>query len=266
MKNRKLSAHNLAVNCGLDVSKSTISNHLHNAGIYSYTAVQKPFISAKNQRKRLSWCKEHSQWDVMPEWGSIIWSDEASVEIGRSSSQELVWRKPGERYNLNCIKPTFKSGCKSIMIWGCFVGDRLGPLVFCEGNMNSDKYIKILNEHLKEFKASIENEWDMTLTFQEDNAAIHVSNKTKKWKEENNIACLPWPAQSPDLNPIENLWKVLKDNVQKKKRFPRTVAELKVALNEEWSKLSPALLFKLIDSMPKRVKMVLEAKGGPTKY
>lgn len=202
----------------------------------------------------------------MPEWGSIIWSDESSIEIGKSSRRELIWRKPGERYNLDCIRPTFKSGRKSLMVWGCFVGDRLGPLVFCDGYMNSDKYITILNKNLKEFKANIEDEWDTTLTLQEDNSRVHVSKKSKKWKEENEIICLPWPAQSPDLNPIENLWKVLKENIQKGGTFPRSIEELKIALNEEWRRLSPNLLFKLVDSMPKRVNMVLNAKGGPTKY
>ena len=78
--------------------------------------------------------------------------------------------------------------------------------------------------------------------------------------------CLPWPPQSPDLNPIENLWKILKDNIEKGENFPRSTAELKVALEREWTRLSPALLFNLVNSMQNRVKLVLKAKGGPTKY
>ena len=102
---------------------------------------------------------------------------------------------------------------------------------------NSEVYIKILNENLKEFKTSLENEWDVTLALQRDNAEIHVSKKSQKWKEESDIMCPPWPAQSPDISPIENLWKVLKANVQKRKIFPTSTEELKVALKEEWGRL-----------------------------
>jgi transposase len=266
MKNRQLPAHKLAENCGLEVSTTSICNYLHDANIYSRVAAKKPFVSAENQKKRLSWCKERSKWHVFPEWSGIIWSDESSVEIGKSSRRELIWRKPGERYNLDCLRPTFKSGRKSVMIWGCFVGNRLGPLVFCDGSINSDAYIEILEQNLIGFKASVEEEQDVPLILQEDNAAVHVSKKSKKWKEENGIVCLPWPAQSPDLNPIEKLWKILKDNVQKMKSFPRTIKALKIALEEEWGKLDPNLLSKLVESMPKRVKLVVDAKGGPTKY
>ena len=112
-------------------------------------------------------------------------------------------------------------------------------MAFCEGHVNSDQYIKILDENLKDFKASVETEWDTTLTLQEDNASIHVSKKSTKWKEENDIVCLPWPAQSPDLSPIENLWKTLKDNVAKGERFPRSTKEPEIALEKEWRRLSP---------------------------
>src|SRR6185369_4506371 len=266
MKNRSTSLHELTTNIGLEVSKTTVSSCLHDVGIGSYVAAKKPFISNENRKKRLIWCKEHINWS-MPEWSSIIWSDESSVEIGQSSRRELVWRKAGERYNSDCLRPTFKSGRKSVMVWGCFVGDRLGPLVICkEGCMNSDDYIKILSDNLKEFKNTIETEQDTILTYQDDNAKIHTSKKNREWKEQNGIESLPWPAQSPDLNPIENLWKILKDRTQQRKPFPRTVEQLKAALREEWGKLEPDVLINLVNSMPKRVKMVIEAKGGHSKY
>jgi len=68
------------------------------------------------------------------------------------------------------------------------------------------------------------------------------------------------------LNPIENLWKILKDRIQQRKPFPRTVEQLKAALREEWGKLEPDVLINLVNSMPKRVKMVIEARGGHSKY
>ena len=77
---------------------------------------------------------------------------------------------------------------------------------------------------------------------------------------------MDWPANSSDLNPIENIWKLLKDNIQKYESFPRIIYELKAALKEEWLKFGINILREVIDSMPRRINAVLEAKGGPTKY
>ena len=74
---------------------------------------------------------------------------------------------------------------------------------------------------------------------------------------------MDWPANSPDLNPIENLWKQLKDNIQSHKVFPRNINELKSALRKEWDNLDYSYFEA---SMPQRINAVLEAKGGPTKY
>jgi hypothetical protein len=189
------------------------------------------------------------------------------VEIGKSSRREIVWRRPGERYSKDCLRPTFKSGRKSVMVWGCFAGDRLGPLVICEdGRMNATKYIQVLDSHLKPFLKELEMEWGEGIIFQEDRCAIHTAKKSVSWKEENGIVALDWPAQSPDLNPIENLWKILKDRIQSREKFPRDTKELKVALQEEWSKIDSSLLFNLVESMERRVKEVLKQKGLPSKY
>ena len=86
------------------------------------------------------------------------------------------------------------------------------------------------------------------------------------WFKKKKIKIMDWPASFPDLNPIEKIWKMLKDNIQKREDFPRTVDELKIALREEWLKFDVSILRKVVDSMPRRIKAVLSAKGGPTKY
>ena len=71
------------------------------------------------------------------------------------------------------------------------------------------------------------------MVYQQDNAPIHTSRATKEWLRTNKIATIDWPVNSPDLDPTENIWKLLKDNIQKREVFPRTVNELKIALREE---------------------------------
>ncbi|GBC48705.2 transposable element tc3 transposase, putative [Rhizophagus irregularis DAOM 181602=DAOM 197198] len=102
--------------------------------------------------------------------------------------------------------------------------------------------------------------------FQQDNAPIHTTKITKDWLKKNKIVVIDWPANFPDLNPIENIWKQLKDNIQSCKVFPRTVDELKVALSEEWENLDCSIFEEVVASMPQRINAVLEARGGPTHY
>ena len=120
------------------------------------------------------------------------------------------------------------------MVWGCFCNNKLGPLVLIEGTLNSDKYIELLEEHLLPFlnDLGIENH-----IFQDDNAPCHASIKTRSWKENNLIKILPWPAQSPDLNPIENLWNELENRVRKYRPMPKNKNDFFAVLKEEWNKI-----------------------------
>ena len=92
-----------------------------------------------------------------------------------------------------------------------------------------------------------------------------MSNKATKWFEDNDIQVLVWPAQSPDINPIEHLWVSLKHALQQL-RPPKGVHELWDRVGEEWNKIPPETCQKLIESMPRRIQAVIKAKGGHTKY
>ena len=120
------------------------------------------------------------------------------------------------------------------MVWGCFCNNKLDPLVLIEGTLNFDKYIKLLEKHLLPFlnDLGIENH-----IFQDDNAPCHASIKTRSWKENNLIKILPWPAQSPDLNPIENLWNELENRVRKHRPMPKNKNDFFAVLKEEWNKI-----------------------------
>ncbi len=133
-----------------------------------------------------------------------------------------MWRKPGTAHHLSNTVPTVKHGGGSIMLWGCFSAAGTGRLVAIEEKMNAAKYRDILDENL------LQSAQDLRLgrrfTFQQDNDPKHKAKITKEWLHNNSVTVLEWPSQSPDLNPIEHLWRDLKMAVHQ--RLPSNLTEL----------------------------------------
>jgi transposase len=139
-----------------------------------------------------------------------------------------------------------------------------GPLIIVDGTMNGVKYQTMLGE-VKETMEELYGDLGDRL-FQQDNAPCHKAKRVSKWFEDENIPRIPWPAQSPDLNPIEPLWDELDHRIRKRKPLPANLTELKAALKEEWIQIPPPVYQKLILSMKERVSAVITAKGQPTRY
>ena len=102
--------------------------------------------------------------------------------------------------------PTVKHGGGSIMIWGCFSLSGVGHIYRVEGSINSSRYQNILKTYM--LPSSTKD-----VIFQQDNAPLHTSRSTKTWFQKRKIKLMDWPPQSPDLNPIETLWKKTEDEM-----------------------------------------------------
>ncbi len=101
-------------------------------------------------------------------------------------------------------------------------------------------------------------------TFQQDNDPKHTAKITKECFHNNSVTVLEWPSQSPDLNPIEHLWRDLKMAVHQ--RLPSNLTELERICKEEWQRIPKSRCEKLVASFPKRLMAVLNQKGSSTKY
>ena len=150
-KNRRATLQDITNNTLSNVSQSTIQRALHEHNINSRIAAKKPFIGEVNQAKRLAFAKKYQNLTI-DDWKNVLWTDESSFEISKNSRQVRVWRKPSERFDSSCLTPSFKSGRQTVMVWGCFIWGKRGPLVILpKGSINGAKYVEVMEEAMLDF-------------------------------------------------------------------------------------------------------------------
>lgn len=151
------------------------------------------------------------------------------------------------------------------MIWSCFTAKGPGYPCMIEGNMTAEDYRGILQSDLLDTLDHFGMEME-DIVFQHDNDPKHTAKSTREWLTESGLQVLEWPSQSPDINPIEHLWWIVKHRLKQYQTVARNNDELWERVVEIWNSISEDECMKLIESMPRRVAAVLAAKGGHTKY
>jgi transposase len=261
VKDRFISIAKIRRELELDhVSNWTIGRVIkRETGMQSCFALNKPFISDKNRKRRLEWCEIHKDW-TFDQWKRVIFSDESPYTL-RIRCRRRCWRKPGERYKNACLRKTVKHDQK-VMVWGCFAAHGVGIITWIKGIMRKEHYEDILNDSMIPSANLLFG--DDNFIFQQDNDPKHTANTIKEWFTDRNVEVLAWPSQSPDLNPIENLWGILDKRLAG--RTCNSEEELFKVLEEGWNALPVDLLTRLVESMPRRIQAVIDAKGDATKY
>ena len=251
----------MQVEHGVHISSSTTRRRLREAGLNGCKTRQKPRLTARHKRARLQFARLPKNWSAR-QWSRVIFSDESHFLIHRSDGRVYVRRMVGEALNENCVQATVQHGGGGIMVWGCISRKGMGILEKVNGRLDGNGYIYILENALVPTRdmLSMPRRW----IFQQDNATCHTSKLVKQWFKDENITVMNWPVQSPDLNPIENMWDHLKRTVGEKN--PKTTKELWKSVKDAWNKFPRERLLNLIDSMPNRCKAVIKARGGPTTY
>jgi hypothetical protein len=208
--------------------------------------------------------QKYKDWTA-DDWKRVVWSDESKFQLFGSESRQYCWKKPGEPLQDAHVQPTVKHGGGNIMVWGCFTSHGVGFLCRIHGGLDGELYRRILGE---EFKASLD--WyglDVkNIVFQQDNDPKHTAKLTKQWFVDNSVTVLDWPAQSPDLNPIEHLWDEVKRRLGSLPTRVVNAEDLWERIQSIWNDIDASICTKLIETMPDRVRDILEAGGGYTKW
>lgn len=258
LKERRATSFDLANRFTKPIAASTVRRILVARGVKCRTAIQKYVISPVNQKIRVAFAKSHKIWNK-ENWNKVCFSDESRFELCSSGKVKLRLRRGEEMQH---ALPKMQMGGGSVMVWGMITSVGVGPLVRVNGTMDQERYIKLLGDHVYSNYPSI-FEAD-GLIYQDDNAPAHRALNVKSWKSDMNMNFMDWPAQSPDLNIIENVWGLLKKRL-KGRKF-ESEDELWDAIKLLWFKIPQEFIDKLYNSCPRRMEEVIKMKGRATKY
>ncbi len=182
------------------------------------------------RQRRLTWAKEKKKW-TLAQWSKVLFSDENKFCISFGNQGPRVWRKDGEAHSPSCLKSSVKFS-QSVMIWGAMSSAGVGPLCFLKTNVTAPVYQEMWKIMLPSSDQLFK---DADFIFQQDLAPAHTAKSTKSWLNDHGVGVLDWPANSPDLNPIENLWCNVKRKIRNKR--PKNADELKATVKETWASI-----------------------------
>lgn len=263
-RDRKLNSRQLCGmwnKAGTIVSDSTVRRRLINAGMMARRPRVKPKLTPAMIKKRWTWAVKHKTMS-QDDWKRVVFSDEATFKILDDRIQ-YVRRRSHEENLPSCLVTRVKHPTQ-VMVWSCMSTFGVGRLHIHEGIMNQRSYQSVLEKRLMPQL----NEWfpDGNCIYMHDGAPCHTAKAVSTYLKQNRVKVLDWAGNSPDLNPIENLWKVVKDRVSRHR--PTTKTALIEALINVWHRDPEisTLCTKLIDGMTGRVEQLLKCHGKQTKY
>jgi len=245
-----------------NVSQRTIRRRLQvDLNLPSRKAARKPLLTPLMKTKRLAFANKYQHW-TPEQWSSVMFSDESTFKCIQMRHRSVRRPKGSSPFNSRYTVKTVKHP-DGVMVWGCFSGNKgSGGLYFLPKNvtMNADRYIEVLRDHLE-----VQFQIHQCQIFMHDSAPCHKARKVTKWLQDSNIPVLDWPGNSPDLNPIENCWNLMKQNLDSCNTS--SVPILKEELKKLWLlRLNHQMFKNLAESMPRRLQMVINNKGEMTKY
>ena len=161
-------------------------------------------LTVRHQAARLQWAKRHFRWGRQ-QWPRVLFSDESRFNLSHHDGRIRVFRRRGERFADNCLIGRDRFGGGSLMVWGSIMGRKKTNLIVVQGNLNAQGYI---NQILQPEAVSFLQRHRPAILIH-DNARSHVARICQQFLNRNNVNVLPWPAMSPDMNPIEHIWDYL---------------------------------------------------------
>ena len=263
-KKTELSSAQLVKVQGLKISARHVRGLLRNPGDLVF----------KKKKTSPKLTKEHraARWTFSNKWRGLIlelqrciFSDYKKWTLDGPRGLQKCWQAKDAPPKV-CMRRNMGGG--SLMTWGGFSIMGTTELAFVESTQKAVDHCETLEDHLLPhlhqhfFRNDAIDAW-----FQQDNASIHTAKYTQDWLKKYELKTMDWPALSPDLNPMENLWGILVHRVYVggTKQYLDKKA-LKAGIQAAWASIELDTIKSLIDSMKSRFDECIRLKGFKTKY
>ena len=248
---------------GTRISAQTVRNRLHMVNLHSRRPCVRIPLTRAHCRRRFQWAQGHVNWTIN-DWTPVLFTDESRFCVEYTDGRARVWRLPGERYQDACIYRRDRYGGGSVMVWaGISMGGKTDLYILRQGALNGMRYRdEILDVYVRPYAGAVGDGF----VLMDDNAPPHRARVVDDYLEQETIERMEWPAQSPDLNPIEHCWDMLQVAIGNRQHQPTTVQELENALFQEWNNIGQNQVQRLITSMRRQCRAVVIARGSNTSY
>lgn len=225
------------------ISHETARQALRRQGFRSRNVYKIPQITDRHRQTRVEFAIHHQNDD----FNDVFFTDEAMFQLEGNKLKVISKTK---------VTSGVSKFPQRIMIWGGISLRGSTTLAIIDSSVNSAVYCQTISGHLLQTGNVLYPEG---YRLQQDNARCHTSRETRRWLENNNINTIRWPAASPDLNPVENIWHLMKIEVER--QAPRNKAELKTIVDKTWSSVTEQYAERLILSMPERLRKCIAREG-----
>ena len=246
---------------GRSISSQTVRNRLKEVRLHARRPRRVLVLTRRHQIARLAWARRHLRL-TRADWANVLFVDETKIKLQSADGRKRVYRRRGERHSEACVEEMDRfGGGGNLMVWGGVSMHTKTPLIRVNGGLTAARYQNdILRPVLLPHFAR-----NRGMVLAQDNAPCHSARTTQQFLALNNIRVMPWPAKSPDLNPIEHIWDLIKRNV-KALHPPHDINALERSVQQVWQQIRQPTIQRYIVSMRKRCLAVIRARGGHTPY
>jgi hypothetical protein len=248
------------------VCRETVRTHVtKQLGLKAYRRPNRCKMTARSRARRLAYAKRMKQRQRRDEHKRTLWTDECHIELnGKGNPFKWMWaRKRSDVKPISVARSPIK-----LAMWAGISYSGKTELHFYD-RMNQQEYVRILTSALDNRKMTAMFGRGTKWVFQQDGASSHAARSTTQWLTKHvpefmtsgRQADAVWPTYSPDLNPIEHLWSVVKRAVYRRADSIETKEQLKQVVLDAWREISQEVICKCIDTLPPRWAKVISAKG-----
>lgn len=247
-------SHIILNTLGISISSTTVNFIRNQLKFHFQSPRRRPFLTEGHIANRISFCQDQLKNEINWEDG-VIFTDESRFCLRDDSRR--IWLKRGI-YNEKSFTNEKKYN-QGIMVWGAIGKNWRSPLIMVKGKLNSNGYIQLLNDN--DIFGSLNQFYGQNnFHFEQDGAPAHRAKNTINWIKNQNVQIIEnWPANSPDLSCIENVWSILETKIQKYKI--ESLNHLYLILQKEWYAIPDEKLNSLISQTPKRFQLCLCENG-----